>query len=643
MTRSKAGLTALLVAIACVVLGPAVVAAQEAAPSVDLLQIDAQTERSDGATVQPSLRVFTSGNGQPEVSLTVNGTQAQVGAMRSVADGGIPARTILIVDNADVNSDSLDELLAAATNYVRNRASDEQISVMTSGARPRTVLNFSSNTASLERVVGRIRSDGESKVWDSLFTAAQTLEEQKAAGNVTSVVLLVAGGDNGSTIRPDEAQGVLRSAGALLHVAGINVRGFNGPELDRIVLSNGGSFVAERESAAYSTAANALPTIAQGIYDVAFSSDALMSGNEMVVTVDGASRRVAYAQNSITLPGAMTPPVENEPSKYALLTGNTAAYLGVAIAAVAVALGAWTMGNLFGGQDSGLNTMLSAYDGAAMGESAEETSLANSVIFQRAMQLTEDLAEKQGFLATLEQRLEQANIQLKAAEAMMLWAASAIVLTLLSFVLTRNLIVTAVLAVFGAFLPNFVLKFLAARRRKKFVSVLPETLQLLAGTLKAGYSFVQGLESVSREAEDPIAGELRKIVTESQLGLPLEDAMDMSAERMGSDDWAWAIMAVKIQREVGGNLAELLMTVSDTMVARERLRRDVLALTAEGRISAIVLGALPILLAIAMYFMNPDYIAQLWRETLGNIFLGMGLVSALIGFAWMKKTIEIEI
>jgi tight adherence protein B len=102
-------------------------------------------------------------------------------------------------------------------------------------------------------------------------------------------------------------------------------------------------------------------------------------------------------------------------------------------------------------------------------------------------------------------------------------------------------------------------------------------------------------------------------------------------------------MAVKIQREVGGNLSELLMTVADTMTARERLRRDVSALTAEGKMSAIVLGALPILLGFAMYAMNPEYIGTLFEDPLGKILLVSSVVSALIGFAWMKKIIEIDI
>ena len=188
-----------------------------------------------------------------------------------------------------------------------------------------------------------------------------------------------------------------------------------------------------------------------------------------------------------------------------------------------------------------------------------------------------------------------------------------------------------------------IVNFLANRRKKAFLSQLPDTLQLLSSTLKAGYSFMQGVEAVSHEVEDPMGSELRRIVTEAQLGRPLEEAMDASAQRMDSDDFAWAVMAVKIQREVGGNLSELLMTVADTMTARERLRRDVAALTAEGKMSAIVLGVLPILLGMAMWAMNKEYINTLFTDSLGKVLLGASVTAALAGFAWMKKIIDIEI
>jgi tight adherence protein B len=192
-------------------------------------------------------------------------------------------------------------------------------------------------------------------------------------------------------------------------------------------------------------------------------------------------------------------------------------------------------------------------------------------------------------------------------------------------------------------MPPTVLKFLAKRRQKAFVSSLPDMLQLLSGSLRAGYSLMQGVEAVSQEVGEPMGKELRRVVTEARLGRELEESLDGIAERMDSPDFAWAVMAIRIQREVGGNLSELLLTVAETMVQRERLRRDVSSLTAEGKISAIVLGLLPVGLGGAMYTINPEYMQVLFDESMGQIMLGASIVAALIGFAWMKKTITINI
>src|SRR5207253_1762735 len=157
------------------------------------------------------------------------------------------------------------------------------------------------------------------------------------------------------------------------------------------------------------------------------------------------------------------------------------------------------------------------------------------------------------------------------------------------------------------------------------------------------YSLLQGVEAVAQEVDDPMGKELRRILAEARLGRVLEDSMTETAQRMGSGDFDWAVMAVRIQREVGGNLAELLSTVADTMISRERLRREVKALTAEGRISAIILGILPLGLGLVMYSINRSYMDVLFKDGFGQVMLIGAVLLALVGFYWMKKTIEIDI
>ena len=161
--------------------------------------------------------------------------------------------------------------------------------------------------------------------------------------------------------------------------------------------------------------------------------------------------------------------------------------------------------------------------------------------------------------------------------------------------------------------------------------------------MRAGFSFAQGLEAVAEEASEPARRELQRVYAESRLGRPIEDAMEDSAERMHSVDLLWAVMAIRIQREVGGNLAELLDTVADTMTERERLRHEILSLTAEGRMSAWVLGIFPVVFAGVLYMIQPDYMSSLFHSTVGMMAVGVSIVMACLGFVWLRKIMAIEV
>jgi tight adherence protein B len=338
-----------------------------------------------------------------------------------------------------------------------------------------------------------------------------------------------------------------------------------------------------------------------------------------------------------------------EPTGPEVFRGSTGLLIGVVLLAVALVIGLFSIGSSFFGGDTTLNQALQPYsEGFTAGpEIADDddgrgSHLAQTPLLQRAVAATGDFAERQGFLTKVEALMERANLPLRPAEALFFYAVGVVlVAVLLAFVATPIAALIGLIVV--ALVPPAILSYLANRRRKQFEGLLPDTLQLLASTLRAGFSLMQGVEAVSTEVSEPMGRELRRVVTEARLGRPLEEALDGVSSRMESGDFQWAVMAIRIQREVGGNLAELLVTVADTMTERERLRRDVNALTAEGKISAIVLGILPIGLGFFIYTLNPGYMEPLFDTTVGKALLGGSVLLALFGFWWMKKTIEIDI
>ncbi|MDZ7675158.1 MAG: type II secretion system F family protein [Acidimicrobiales bacterium] len=186
------------------------------------------------------------------------------------------------------------------------------------------------------------------------------------------------------------------------------------------------------------------------------------------------------------------------------------------------------------------------------------------------------------------------------------------------------------------------LKFLMARRRKTFVNQLGDTLQLMTGTLRAGYGLGQTLDSVSREAESPTSEEFARVVMETRLGRSLEDALDAMSYRIQAPDFDWVVDAIKIQASVGGDLSEIIEQVGDTIRARVRIKRQVDALTAEGKISALVLFCLPFGLLGFIMMSNPGYIEPMLSTGLGYVMLGAAGLMMLVGGLWLKKLVNPE-
>lgn len=299
-----------------------------------------------------------------------------------------------------------------------------------------------------------------------------------------------------------------------------------------------------------------------------------------------------------------------------------------------------------GDQRSGLEKRLTGF-GTPEDLPDDETprgdqQLAETRLMQEMVGLTGRMAERVGILNRVEDKLEQADVPLRPPEAIFFYGAGLFVVFAASFLLLAP-ISALLLWTIAAVTPFLVLEFRRKRRLRKFERQLPDTLNLLAGSMRAGFSFTQGLEAVADEASEPSRRELQRVFTESRLGRPIEDSLEESANRMHSVDLLWAVMAIRIQREVGGNLAELLDTVARTMTERERLKGEILSLTAEGRMSAWVLGVFPPLFAVVLYVIQPDYMSLLFSSALGIMAVGVSAVMACFGFFWLRKIMTIEV
>jgi Flp pilus assembly protein TadB len=241
-------------------------------------------------------------------------------------------------------------------------------------------------------------------------------------------------------------------------------------------------------------------------------------------------------------------------------------------------------------------------------------------------------------------RLELAAVARKPAEWVLLGGCVAVVVAAALSLLTGNVIVGALVgALVGWLSMRILLNVLIHRRRAAFAEQLPDLLQIIASSLQSGFSLLQALDAAVREAAQPAAGEFNRALAEARLGGDLDDGLETIAARMGSEDLRWTVMAIRIQRGIGGNLAEVLSTTVGTIRERGYLRRQVHALSAEGRLSSYILIALPVLVGAFLFITRPTYMRPLYTTHVGELLLGAAAVLLVLGTVIMRQMIKIEV
>jgi tight adherence protein B len=271
------------------------------------------------------------------------------------------------------------------------------------------------------------------------------------------------------------------------------------------------------------------------------------------------------------------------------------------------------------------------------------TVLGRNPVARSAMELAERVVERRDLEAPISRRLEAAGLPVRTAEWLLLHVGCGVGGGLLLLLLSGGALPATVLGLaIGLAGPWVFLSIRQGRRETAFLGQLPDTLQLLAGSLRAGYSLPQAMDAAARQGDPPMSAELNRALIESRLGMPTEDALERIGDRMESADFSWVVMAIRIQREVGGNLAELLMTVAETLRERERLRRQVQVLSAEGRLSGIILGLLPVAFAAYLAVARPDYLRPL-TTPFGIVLSVVAMVLMVVGTIWVARVVRVEV
>lgn len=639
-------------------IGRGVAAASMAA---GLLVLSAMPAGADSVTIRsldtskfPTVMVDVVVNGQtPDPStfnVVENGRYVQHLRAVSVDRANLPLSVVLAIDTSGsmTQAGKMAAARAGATELVDHKQPGDEVAVIGFGQVATVVQPFTTDKAKLHSAIAGLAPVGETALWDGLGLAVGQFADRPDLGG--DIVLLSDGKDTVSKLSRDGATGAALSRRTSVYAVGLaGGQDYDSGSLHAVADATGGEAVETSDPSQVVGLYQRVQRNLANRYQLTYTSTAT-GPFDLTVQVGGISvQRRAVAAGQVLRDASGVPTFI--PSKFAPgpLRHQWAVWIVVGLVFLAALLAAGAAVALASGLPPAPGLRLEPYfDESAIDTGADRRRQAGSgaqgetAVSQRAIALAEKMVRDRGLLENIERRMEQADIKLRPGELLVFSGAAVLLFSVLTYILAGPLLALVSLVV-GGISPIVVVRVLARRRQAKFVSRLPDTLDLLSSTLRAGYSLLQGITAVVQEVEEPMAGELRRMLVEAQLGRPIEQALEDCATRMGSPDFEWAVMAINIQREVGGNLSELLSTVGQTMTERERLRREVKTLTAEGRMSAIVLGGMPPSLGLVMWLMNPDYIGVLFTSHTGRLMVIGISVWVMFGFWWMKKTITIEI
>ena len=479
-----------------------------------------------------------------------------------------------------------------------------------------------------------------------------------------SIVLLSDGGDTVEEIKGGAARSESQRKAALSALQKNKVRAeviaFKSPEGNTTVLqqfakAGGGSVASASDRAAvsraFAAAARALES--QAVLDV--KRPAGVSGDQEVVVSGTAGGQPFEARSTVDLgdTAPLVAPTASETLAAGPVPIETTPFSALSPALLYPAIAVLTgglfflavafMGPVFRSRRS---ERISAIEAYGFGKTAQAKSSQGSptAISEQLVHMGDRVMSGRESTTRTMKLIDRADLPWRAGEWFVLRLIAVVIAVAGGVLLLSNPIVGLVIGlVLGLLLPPLALRFLAKRRSRKFEGQLPDVLMLVATSLSSGFSLLQALDSVAKDAPEPATKEFSRALAEARIGADVSDALNHMGERMESVNMRWATMAIRIQREVGGNLAETLRTTAATLREREMLKRQVKTLSAEGKLSAYILVALPVGVLLFSMVTNYDYVSLLWTTVIGIVMSVSGLIALAFGIFWMSKVVKIEV
>ncbi|HET8614529.1 MAG TPA: VWA domain-containing protein [Actinomycetales bacterium] len=598
------------------------------------------TIKGDVVTTLLSLPPSTVGQvDRSTVTATVGGRDVDV---EMVAVAARSRAVVLLVDTSgSMRSGGLEGAKRAARVLAQQLPADVRLGVVSFSDRPRVLVRPTTDRAVAERAIDGLVARGETSLYDGVIAAV------KAAGTDGDrrLLLLSDGGDTVSGASLDQA---VRSLGSVT----LDAVAFRTDESQSSVLrslasaGHGRVATASTSTALTGAFADTAAEIASQVQLRVRVPSGVTGSVPLVVTAavgDGtvtARTVLQLLHGAAPVPGTVNAAgLRTHQIRTSVMVATPWPLIASAFAVVLVSV-LLISAPLLEGTSKKRTRQLELYSlqgrrGTALPVAGPSTGL--------VVEAAQGLVQRTGKEASSALRLDRAGMALRPAEWLVLQVTIALGTGVVLALLGRSVWLLLLGIVLGLVVTEVYLRIKVRRRLRSFERQLPDVLNLVASSLTTGFSLHQSLDAVAQDATDPISTELFRALAETRIGADLTDALDRLAERMDSENMRWTTMAIRIQQQVGGNLAETLRTTSATLREREQLRRMVRGLSAEGRLSAYILIGMPIGIFCYMLLTNGDYISLLWTTFLGWVMLALAFVGMVVGSFWMSRVVRVEV
>ena len=580
---------------------------------------------------------------------------AESGERRPVTATPVPTdglQVVLLLDaSGSMGGRPIVAAKEAAQEFLSEMPEGVEVAVVSFADEPTVLSPFTTDAQQTSLAIAGLRLGKNTALYDGLVAGADLFDGTE--GTRRTLVLLSDGGDTASVTTLEEAIVSLLNAEVGFYAVELQSPEYDAEALARLGAATDGIIVAAEDPDGLSNVFVGVASQIVNRYKLEYTSEAFgRTGVEVRAEADGVVAAGSLAVRFPEPPPAAAPiePVSETAVEVvdvppSLRSGSvvvlnwlqTPAALGVGIIAVFVAL--FSLILLTGVTKPKVRIPVQGDDQGRFGQSRGKRLA--SLTEQATMFAERTVNRGEGRDGPVTRMLENAGVQLRPGEFVVLSLAAALAVMAVTFLLFFGLLAL----LFGVLTLVVIRWWLGHRTRKRqeaFADQLIDVLQLLSGSIRSGFGLMQAMDTVAQEIPDPAGEEFQRVKVEIQLGRDVNEALLAMAARVGSEDFKWVVDAINIHREVGGDLANILDSVMDTVRDRIAVRRRIRTLSAEGRISGLVLTLLPVILALVMFILNPDYISSLFTTEVGRILVVIGIGLMLIGGLWMRHLTSLK-